>query len=154
MKPTCVIVDIDGTLADCEHRKHLSCDMNPKHIDWHKFKDPVLVAQDAVIKPVAEVVRALAAQFFPIIFVSGRDEDVKVVTKSWLHKNDLWFPGSELHTRKNGDYRCDTVVKKEILDAEILPRFRVLCAIDDRNKVVDMWRANGIQCLQVAPGDF
>ena len=25
---------------------------------------------------------------------------------------------------------------------------------DDRNQVVDMWRANGIPCLQVAPGNF
>jgi len=25
---------------------------------------------------------------------------------------------------------------------------------DDRDKVVNMWRENGIPCLQVAPGNF
>ena len=25
---------------------------------------------------------------------------------------------------------------------------------DDRQRVVDMWRRNGIQCCQVAPGDY
>jgi hypothetical protein len=26
--------------------------------------------------------------------------------------------------------------------------------VDDRQKVVDMWRAEGLTCFQVAPGDF
>jgi len=30
----------------------------------------------------------------------------------------------------------------------------VLCALDDRQQVVDMWRERGIRCLQVAKGDF
>ena len=47
-----------------------------------------------------------------------------------------------------------TIVKKEILDRDILPRWDVLFAIDDRQQVVDMWRANGVTCLQCAPGDF
>ena len=30
----------------------------------------------------------------------------------------------------------------------------VLMTVDDRQRVVDMWRAEGLTCLQVAPGDF
>jgi hypothetical protein len=30
----------------------------------------------------------------------------------------------------------------------------ILCIFDDRDKVVKMWRSNGIACFQVAPGDF
>ncbi len=26
--------------------------------------------------------------------------------------------------------------------------------MDDRQRVVDMWRSKGLKCLQVAPGDF
>jgi hypothetical protein len=29
-----------------------------------------------------------------------------------------------------------------------------MCTFDDRDKVVKMWRDNGIICFQVAPGDF
>ena len=35
-----------------------------------------------------------------------------------------------------------------------IPRERVLCAYDDRDKVVAAWRAAGVPCFQVAPGDF
>ena len=31
---------------------------------------------------------------------------------------------------------------------------RILCVFDDRTKVVNMWRDNGLSCFQVAPGDF
>jgi hypothetical protein len=27
-------------------------------------------------------------------------------------------------------------------------------AVDDRQRVVDMWRSNGLTCLQVAEGNF
>ena len=30
----------------------------------------------------------------------------------------------------------------------------VLCVYDDRQKVVDMWREEGLVCCQVAPGNF
>lgn len=56
--------------------------------------------------------------------------------------------------RKNGDYRADDVVKREWLTIGLIPRGRVLCAFDDRKRVVDMWRSEGITCYQVAPGDF
>ena len=31
---------------------------------------------------------------------------------------------------------------------------KIVCIFDDRSKVVDMWRDNGLTCMQVAPGDF
>jgi hypothetical protein len=35
-----------------------------------------------------------------------------------------------------------------------IDRERLVGAFDDRQRVVDMWRRNGITCFQVAPGDF
>ncbi len=52
------------------------------------------------------------------------------------------------------DDRADAVIKREIYDKEIGPRFDVLCVLDDRDQVVRMWRGLGLVCLQVAPGDF
>jgi hypothetical protein len=55
--------------------------------------------------------------------------------------------------RKAGDYRQDAIVKAEWLEA--LPEDqRPVLAFDDRQQVVDMWRAHGVRCCQVAPGDF
>ena len=44
-------------------------------------------------------------------------------------------------------------MKKEMLDT-FVDRNDVLMTVDDRQKVVDMWRAEGLTCFQVAPGDF
>jgi hypothetical protein len=54
--------------------------------------------------------------------------------------------------RKIGDFRPDEVLKKEWLD-EVGPE-NIKMIFDDRDKVVKMWRDNGITCLQVAPGNF
>ena len=33
-------------------------------------------------------------------------------------------------------------------------RARLVMVFDDRDRVVNMWRRNGVVCAQVAPGDF
>ena len=43
--------------------------------------------------------------------------------------------------------------EKQMLD-DHLDIDDVFCVVDDRQKVVDMWRENGLTCFQVAPGDF
>ena len=47
----------------------------------------------------------------------------------------------------------DEILKKDMLDkhADIDDVFLV---VDDRNKVVDMWRSLGLDVFQVADGDF
>jgi hypothetical protein len=46
------------------------------------------------------------------------------------------------------------VLKKQWLDELILQGHEILCVFDDRDKVVKMWRENGISCFQVAEGSF
>lgn len=36
----------------------------------------------------------------------------------------------------------------------VVPTKEILCVLDDRNKVVKMWRELGLTCLQMAEGDF
>jgi len=57
--------------------------------------------------------------------------------------------------RRSGDFTPDDVLKKQWLDS-MLPedRERLVCVFDDRDRVVKMWRDNGVTCLQVAPGEF
>lgn len=147
----CVIVDIDGTVADCEHRRHF---WREKPKDWDKgFFDPKLVMKDPVIRPIADLVRLLANQSL-IVYVSGRHERLRSTTEKWLRKHGLYLHPHYLHMRKDGDKRPDTEVKQEILNQMRHSGFYPEMAIDDRNSVVAMWRANGITCLQVADGDF
>ena len=50
-------------------------------------------------------------------------------------------------------YMPDEILKKAMLDT-FVDIDDVFMTVDDRQKVVDMWRENGLTCFQVAPGDF
>ncbi len=146
----CVIVDIDGTLADCHHRRrHIN--RSPK--DWNKFLSPDLVAKDKLIAPVARLVNELVGNN-TIIYASGRPDSLRETTMDWLISHDLWFHPYELYMRRRGDMRSDVVVKREILRYIRADGFVPWLTIDDRSSVVAMWRDEGLTCLQVADGDF
>ena len=151
MKDT-IICDIDGTLADLSHRLH-HVQTPGKKKDWDAFF--AAAPKDGVHEPVWETLRALHSidgGGYNIIFCSGRPERTRRETSIWI-SSTCWYKGFELLMRKDGDRRDDSIVKQEILDAHI-DKERVLFVLDDRQRVVDMWRRNGLVCFQVAPGDF
>lgn len=140
-----VVCDLDGTLADItERRKYVAQD--PK--DWKNFFADV--SQDKLNAPVAELLDILAATH-RILLVSGRPiNPCGIQTEEWLRKYEI--PYDHLFMRQGGDHRSDVIVKQEILD--LLPKSRIAYVLDDRNSVVEMWRKNGLFCLQVADGNF
>ena len=87
---------------------------------------------------------------FQIVIFSGRSKGTIHTTKQWLNKHNV--PWSRLFMRPIKDFTPDDILKKDWLDD--IGKNNVLCTFDDRQKVVDMWRANGISCFQVAPGNF
>lgn len=88
-----------------------------------------------------------------IILMSGRDEgNAREATEAWLKHYGI--DHDALIMRPAGDGRNDAVVKNELFEERVAPHYNVLFTLDDRDRVVDMWRAKGIKCLQVAPGDF
>jgi hypothetical protein len=48
----------------------------------------------------------------------------------------------------------DDDLKQGWLDTLFTNKEDVFAVFDDRNKVVDMWRSNGLNVFQVAEGDF
>jgi phosphoglycolate phosphatase-like HAD superfamily hydrolase len=133
-----VICDIDGTLADLGRR--------------HPF-DYDNVDQDVVKHAVAELLRILHAAGVKILLVSGREDTARRKTLGWLAANNI--PFDELAMRKAGDYRKDTIVKREIYQHRIRGRFDVLFVLDDRDQVVEMWRVTlKLPCFQVDYGNF
>jgi hypothetical protein len=87
-----------------------------------------------------------------VIIVSGRDDTFKDITLKWLTDNGVFV--NEIHMRQAGDKREDSIIKQELFEAHIKDKYNVVFVLDDRNRVVDMWRRNGLKCLQVAEGDF
>ena len=58
-----------------------------------------------------------------------------------------------MRPHKTMNFVSDEILKKDMLDnhADINDIFMV---VDDRQKVVDMWRSLGLICIQVAEGNF
>ncbi|HVF88786.1 MAG TPA: hypothetical protein VNH22_01890 [Blastocatellia bacterium] len=139
----CVIVDIDGTLADVEHRLH---HIRGRRKNWKKFF--ALMSKDDPIKEVIDQVKELAKDH-DIYLVSGRPDDYLEVTLAWLELHQV--PFKDLYMRESGDYRPDFVVKQEILDAHF-DKAAVALVIEDRPSVIRMWKSNGLKVQEVGTG--
>ena len=146
-----IICDIDGTIANIEHRLHYI--KGPKK-DWDSFNKACV--DDTVNKDVNEILFNLydAGPIVPlrtVYFFSGRSEVVRKETEEWLkeHVSVAEHRDWELHMRKEGDYRPDTTIKYEMMYELKITTDDVLCILDDRQSVVDMWRKEGFRCLQV-----
>lgn len=136
-----VIFDLDGTLANIEHRlKYL--DERPKN--WKAFEESCHL--DKPKEDIIALAKTFARDNWTIIICSGRSDKVIKQTKKWLADNEIYY--SALLMRKEGDYRHDTVIKKEMLDYIIQTWRRPDLVVDDRMSVVNMWREQGLTCLQ------
>lgn len=140
-----VVFDLDGTLADVEHRRHLVSGKKP---DWRSFYRSCVT--DA---PKPEVIGALNAHLavgHRVEIWSGRSDEVKLETHDWLGAQGI-NPALLTRMRDARDFTPDHDLKRSWLMAcDVRPDV----VYDDRNKVVAMWRAEGIACFQVAPGNF
>ena len=148
-KQKAIIVDLDGTLCDCEHRRKFK--ENGK-IDFNYFLDKENVIKDPLNVWCGELVIAMKQRGYKILFVSGREDSLFTYTCAWLKKNNIGFDG--LLMRKSGDYRKDCEVKTEIYNEHIKDEYEILFVVDDRKQVVDMWREMGMTVLQCAEGNF
>ena len=142
-----VVFDIDGTLANIEHR--LDC-VRSKPKNWKAFDAGI--PNDKVNEPVAEIYRQMIHAGHTVVLASGRNERSRDATVDWFVKNDL--PRRQLYMRKADDFRSDDIVKQEILDQIIADYGRKPDMVfDDRPRVVRMWRDNGIFVFNVYQGD-
>jgi phosphoglycolate phosphatase-like HAD superfamily hydrolase len=172
-----IIFDIDGTLADIEHRRHF---VTGKKKDFDAFN--AAMVNDVVNQPIANLLWMSLSRFdtTQVIFCTGRMEQFREVTRNFLlddcEVEEFLSLVNEEH-RSEPKYRRmvedhldtylmmrpdnrrhdpDKDIKQDMLN-EILKtvdKSNILFAVDDRQRVVDMWRSNGITCLQVAEGNF
>jgi len=127
-KNNCIIVDIDGTLANMGDR-------NPF--------DEGSVYNDAVRQHVLYTVRSLVECYgFKLMIFSGRTDACEKETRRWLHdkcclSNDQY----ELHMRKHGDERRDSFIKLDLYNEFVKERYNVFAVFDDRPQVVrELWK--------------
>ena len=155
-----IIFDLDGTLADCEHRRHF-VDRDPEYrqndsIHWKPDWDAFNEACDND-KPIDSVIHVLDGIYFNssdtqyflknVQVWSGRSESVRKKTIDWLDKHTLFdglAHGITVKMRPIGDYTPDDILKERWLDEAIAEGKKIDFVFDDRPKVIKMWRRRGI----------
>ena len=143
----CWIFDMDGTLCNSDHRQHHLQGGKKDWAGWFADMD-----KDPVHSDIAMFFDVAVKTGITVFVCTGREEQYREVSEKWLSAH--WLEPTALLMRKTGDRRDDSVVKKEMLDALRIAKFNPVMVFEDRDRVVKMWRENGIRCLQVAPGDF
>ena len=160
-----IVFDLDGTLANGDHREHFITTPDRKK-DWDSF-----FAASGGDKPIPHVIETLRALYFfgnDIEIWSGRGEgpegSVREITEKWLDEhvaldlvtapNGCEQAWSRLRMRPHDDYSADDLLKLAWLEEATQAGWRPDLVFDDRDRVVRMWRAEGIPCFHVAPGDF
>jgi predicted kinase len=139
----CIIVDIDGTIADSDGR-------NPF--------DHSRVLQDKPIEATRQVVKSMKGSWLKrilnpitVVYLSGRGEICKQDTITWLKQNGFPYDG-HLYMRADNDTRMDKYVKKELYSEHIEHRFQPLFVLDDRLQVCHMWYKLGLFVLNANQG--
>lgn len=137
--PSCIIVDLDGTLARFEG--------NPYSRDFEN---------DVLSKQVAFVISSYRGfdgvwdtgdKSAKVIIFSGRSAQFEEVTRAWLEKHQVSY--DLLVMRAVGDSRPDYIVKDEMYGQHIAGKFNVSFVIDDRPQVVRLWKSKGLFVFDV-----
>ena len=168
MNKNTVIFDLDGTLANIDKRKEFATKSNGK-LDWDVFFSSSNIKLDVPNEPVVKMAQMFAENGFNVVIFSGRNDRSFHTTRSWLTHNRIPFQKLIMRPDKFlnwGDkiasgniatqemrFMPDEILKKHMLDL-FVDINDVFLVVDDRQKVVDMWRSLGLTVFQVAEGDF
>lgn len=151
-KRKAIIVDIDGTLALRNNRSPFDYDK--------ACGDTADFRMCRIIKSLIE-----SDENYEVFFLTGREDtgECRRITAEWIHNHvypkqghngflpkDNWT----LLMRPEGEHLPDEVIKKKIWEEKIKPWYDVVAVFDDRDRVVKMWRNEGLLCLQPYYGDF
>lgn len=142
-----IVFDLDGTLANDSHRQHL-LRQTPKR--WKEYFE--LCEGDDICTPLRNLVHSLKGQSLGLW--SGRSKLVEAETRRWLQQHELLDLFQQVRMREIDDRTDDTELKRQWLFEQRLTGDPVTLVFEDRKRVVDMWRSEGIVCCQVAPGEF
>lgn len=142
-----LISDLDGTLTNFRHRLHyLKSGTKP---DWLAFNSSACADP-----PVAASINLLRMAFvsnWQIAIVTGRSDKQRPQSQNWLARHKV--PYHLLYMRTDGDNRSDVDVKLEIY-LERLKHKNIQFVLEDRDKLVEMWRGLGLTCFQVQKGAY
>lgn len=152
-----VICDIDGTIANNDHRAHhveKADGSKPTQEDWDRFLAPELVALDTPVPRALEVLADLIDHHQAyVVFLTGRSHELQGTTHEWLVKHfEPLMPRAALITRSPEDRFVKPAIYKEKVLRRLLadPRFQDMgvVAIDDDKYMWPVYRSLRMMTLK------
>jgi len=145
-----VVVDLDGVLCNDSHRQKY---LETIKRDWDSYYKECI--NDTPNPIILDLLPRLALHF-TLLVVSERPIDkCGKATEEWLrqHLNNKGLNNNYLYLfmANGGGKQSEVEIKQEICDL-LPPRERIAFVLEDNPEVANMWRANGIECFQVADG--
>ena len=126
------VFDVDGVLADVEHRRH---HLSGGRRDWAAFF--AAASDDALLAQGAALVHREQAAGRLVVYLSGRPERLRAATLTWLRDNGL--PPADLVLRPDADHSPAVTFKLDRL-REMASAFTIALLVDDDTQVVDAVR--------------
>lgn len=126
-----VIVDMDGTLCDVSAVVHLQAE--PDGFNAFHRACGQCPPNTAVVDWCIEY----HSRAHEILIVTGRDAWARALTHQWLMEH-LPVPATGIYMRRDGDYRSNIDVKREI-HSRLAPKYDIRAAIDDDPEIEGLW---------------
>lgn len=141
------IFDLDQTLSDMSHRLDLLG-------EWDIFYQ-ACIDDDPIIQTI-KLMDQLISHGSDVWVWTGRNESVRGLTEDWLERHTMLRSFDRtLKMRPMDNRQNDDILKRDWLNQlGETDRKRLVCVFDDRNRVVRMWRKQGVTCMQVADGNY
>ena len=142
--PPVVIFDLDGTLANVEHRKHL---VDGTYVGYHRFH--CACVDDTLRSGYAEIAKALNREGYEFWVVTSRPIEMQAITVYWF-RSYMVHP-DRIVMRPVGNTQTGAELKRAWLHDGTIPKERVALVFEDKDADVAMWREEGLACFQVNP---
>ena len=142
--PAAIIVDMDATVC-----------LNTSGRPFYGEGAAEGMLTDEPITPVIELIRNFCDNYpAKLIILTGREDtpEIRKATEQWLENNFL-HPDMIL-MRPAKSFTAGPICKKKLYEDNIKGKYYVPFVLEDNCKCVEMWRNEGLICLQPNEGKF
>lgn len=163
MERRILICDIDGTIADCQWRRHFadraraSKNREEREQNWASFHENCV--SDKPFEGERDLLRGweMADPRNAIIYLTGRPDTYRAQTTMWLTQHG--FPSGllllmrpALSRSSSPDFKVGQL--RHISTNVMRGNDRILLVLEDDERCVAMWREMGLTCLHPRPGGY
>lgn len=145
MKPKCIIMDVDGVIADSKEMV-MTC-FEDGHLNREKANDLVPTMK---VHPWADFICNMAWWQYELFIVTARRDTIRGITTEWLKNNNIFYTelfmkpekvNGKSNRERDEEYKLRTIKKLE-------EKYEILFIVDDSPKVVNTLRDAGYWVLQ------